>query len=93
MNTENEDIKLFYEKLDRFIELADNIHSYSYVLENPRGRGEDILLLAYNELKKEEQEEQELAKDICYSLYRIVYSKYYQILFKPREENITNDRE
>lgn len=104
MDIENEDIKLFYENLDKFIELTNTIHIDSYVLANSRGRGEDVLLWTYNELKKEEQEEQRLAKEICYSLLRLTQTgeKHKLIFIKPKskeykfleqKENITNGRE
>lgn len=87
MNNDNEEIELFYKNLNRFIELSYDLHIDYYITENPKGRGDEVLMETYSELKKEIQEEQELAKEICYSLFRLVENENFQILFKPKRKN------
>lgn len=93
MNKENQEIMNFFEKLERFIELANNIHIDSYILENPKNRPKEILEYTYHSLIEEEIEEKKLALEISYSLYRLTNNENYKIVFELRKENRKNDTE
>lgn len=81
MNVYNEEIACFIQKIKRFNELVDSMHIGSYMLENPKGRSEEILKETIEELKNEELLEKKLMKDICYSLYDFTTNKNYEIAF------------